>query len=143
MIGFILEVPDPEAVAEVMKSIDPPSVPHFAGSAHVIVEPHLTTLLGWLDDRKELAPAASEAMLVYAFRYALGRQTYAVTEVIATIIGASLALSAHTRQTIAREIDAAIAADRAGAAVDVAAWRALSERLHRIDDGIPSTGAQS
>lgn len=43
------DVPDPAAIVDVMKKLDPPSLPHFAGSARVVVEPHASRMIEWLD----------------------------------------------------------------------------------------------
>lgn len=49
---FVLDVdlPNPEAVADVVAAIDPPSVPHFAGTLRIAVAPASTAVTNYLDD---------------------------------------------------------------------------------------------
>lgn len=43
------DVPEVDAIAEVLRSIDPPNIAHFAGVVRVVPEPHATELQKWLD----------------------------------------------------------------------------------------------
>ena len=58
-----------------------------------------------------------------AFRYYLGRQTYAVSEFCELLERKWEMLPASTRNLILREIKQAIDSQRAGGDCDVAAWR--------------------
>lgn len=59
MIVLNFEVPDAEAVPGILTAIDPPHLAHFAGVAHVVVEPHVAELESWLSatDPDPLDPA--------------------------------------------------------------------------------------
>lgn len=63
------------------------------------------------------------SMLMYAFHYALGRQSYCVLDVADELIALRDALTADWRRQIAQDIDVAIANGQAGAAADVERWR--------------------
>jgi hypothetical protein len=65
-------------------------------------------------------------VLMYAFRYALGRQSYAVADVAKMLIEQRAQLRNDWRQKIVDEIDLAISEDRAGAESDVAIWRSVA-----------------
>jgi hypothetical protein len=67
--------------------------------------------------------------LMYAFRYALGRQSYAVKDVAHALALHRDALRADWREQIVRDIEEAIAQRRAGAANDVEVWRAVAEMM--------------
>lgn len=49
LIVLEFEIPNPEAVTGILHTIDPPNLPHFAGKARIVVEPHATELTDWLD----------------------------------------------------------------------------------------------
>lgn len=66
-------------------------------------------------------------MLMYAFRYALGRQTYAVGNVADTLIANVDALRPDWREQIVRDIGEAIEEGRAGHAIDVERWTQVAE----------------
>lgn len=61
-------------------------------------------------------------LLVYAFRYALGRQTGAPHDVAQALIEHSDVLNDHDRDQIADEIIDAMTRGRAGGQPDVSAW---------------------
>lgn len=63
------------------------------------------------------------SMLLYAFRYALGRQSYCVLDVADELIALRDALTGDWRRQIVQDIDVAIAEGQAGAAADVERWR--------------------
>ena len=63
-----------------------------------------------------------ENILFWAFRYALGRRTYAVYEVARAIILNAENMRAGTCRLIDREIDAAIESGHAGCSMDVTTW---------------------
>ncbi len=62
LIVLPFEVPNPEASAEVLRAIDPPALPYFAGTAHVTVSPWADVVERYLDagdpDRASQPPAA-------------------------------------------------------------------------------------
>lgn len=62
-------------------------------------------------------------MLLYAFHYALGRQSNCVPDVADELIALRDALTADWRRQIVQDIDVAIANSQAGAATDVERWR--------------------
>jgi hypothetical protein len=70
-------------------------------------------------------------MLMYAFRYALGRQTYAVGNVADTLIANVDALRPDWREQIVRDIGEAIEDGRAGHAIDVERWTQVAEVMAR------------
>lgn len=58
-----------------------------------------------------------------AFRYALGRQTYVVSDVVETIIRNWDELSSDVQHKIKIEIEEAISRDMAGHEMDVKQWK--------------------
>lgn len=73
-------------------------------------------------------------LLVYAFRYALGRQTYAVPDVTQALRQHHTALTPQTRRQIADEIRDAIRAGRAGSITDADEWDAVATFLEEGRD---------
>lgn len=65
----------------------------------------------------------SENVVVYAFRYALGRRTGAVNEVVEMLLKVWPRLDALTRQQIASEILTAMKRDDAGWAYEIKLWQ--------------------
>ena len=72
-------------------------------------------------------PRSEEDILLYAFRYALGRQSYAVGVVVDALEYAWDGLRPDTRELIAKETKEAIATGSAGAAMGVAEWMRILE----------------
>lgn len=70
-----------------------------------------------------------EALLVYAFRYALGRMTYSVYDVTSAIIEHKQVLAQSTRDLIMGEIAQAVIRDEAGMDCDMALWLEVTEVL--------------
>ena len=69
-----------------------------------------------------------EHILFMAFRYALGRQTYAVYEVVKCLKKNWDLLSEHTKQLIRKEIKEAIKNKKAGSeSIDVPLWKIILE----------------
>ena len=64
----------------------------------------------------------SEHILFYAFRYALGRKTYSVSDVSDTIIANWEELSEIIKRLIQKEIQEAIDEDCAGMECDIQSW---------------------
>lgn len=67
--------------------------------------------------------------ILCSFRYALGRMTYIVPDVVALIIEYKEVLNKHARATIVSEIDAAIENGTAGMKMDVSEWLRVVEAL--------------
>ncbi len=65
----------------------------------------------------------NEEMVMYAFRYALGRKTYSVSTVSDYLIDFWGRLKPHTKEQIIREIETAIERNEAGMECDVNAWK--------------------
>lgn len=71
-------------------------------------------------------PSFPPAILVYAARYAIGRQSYASSEVAQEVQSKASSLDLQTKATIVRDITEAFQSNRVSA-VDRPAWeRALS-----------------
>jgi hypothetical protein len=70
-------------------------------------------------------------IVVAAFRYALGRSTYVVTDVTDCIQRNASTLPRPDRALMVREIREAISGGRAGMSMDVAAWERTLERLDK------------
>jgi hypothetical protein len=67
----------------------------------------------------------SHEMLFYAFRYALGRKTYAVIDVVVELMTHWKELDDRLRRLIIYEIERAIQDDRAGMLCDVEEWKKI------------------
>lgn len=70
-------------------------------------------------------------ILMYAFRYALGRGTYCVGDVAGALITHVQLLEPDWRQQIVQDVELAIADDRAGDDRHVARWREVAEAMRR------------
>lgn len=68
-------------------------------------------------------------ILVAAFRYALGRRTYAVQVVAKALVANRDRLPAEDRHLIVREIRQAVAAAQAGGDCDVRDWQRVADVL--------------
>jgi len=66
-----------------------------------------------------------ENIIMYAFRYALGRKTYSVSEVSELLINNWHRFKSHTKEQIIREIETAIERNEAGMECDVNAWKSV------------------
>ena len=77
----------------------------------------------------------SEDVLFYAFRYTLGRMTYAVHTVASEIITHAHELHPKTRDTMTKEIRKALAEDGAGMDMDRKQWEAVLAKLNEIETG--------
>lgn len=51
-IAIVLEfdIANPEDASTVLRAIDPPKLPFFDGAAQIVMEPHLSQMLRWLDE---------------------------------------------------------------------------------------------
>lgn len=67
----------------------------------------------------------TEDMVVYAFRYALGRKTYAVQDVSDYLIENWHRFSKHTQSQIIDDIEKAIERGEAGMECDIKMWKAV------------------
>jgi len=67
----------------------------------------------------------NEDMIMYAFRYALGRNTYAVSTVTDYLIQFWHRFEPHTREQIIKEIEEAIEKNQAGMKCDIVRWKSL------------------
>ena len=70
----------------------------------------------------------SELTLVASFRYALGRKTYIVSEVVENILKNWASLSVKFKTTIKEEIQEAIENDNSGSDIDMQQWKMILER---------------
>lgn len=71
---------------------------------------------------REIRDNQLENLLVYSFRYALGRMTYEVNDVATAIIKHKDVLHPHTRELIKKEIREAVENGEAGMECDVEEW---------------------
>jgi hypothetical protein len=67
----------------------------------------------------------SELTLVASFRYALGRKTYIVAEVVENILKNWDMLSSKAKNKIQEEIESAIKNDNAGCQIDIDQWNII------------------
>lgn len=93
---------------------------------------------------ERVLPATSDArvgvnpiMLLYAFRYALGRMTYAVGDVADALVEHREAIRSDWREQVVRDISEAVAGGRAGMACDVERWLRVAESFEAIAGGRP------
>jgi len=68
-----------------------------------------------------------ENMIMWAFRYALGRRTGAVTDVVEFLLQNWSKLSSFTRKQIKEEIATAILMENAGDYCDIVQWQEILE----------------
>ena len=85
-------------------------------------------------DTRTTTIAVPPELLVYAFRYALGRRTYSVADVAQALREHHTALTPQTRRQIADEIRDAIRAGRAGSITDADEWDAVAAFLEEDRD---------
>lgn len=70
----------------------------------------------------------SELTLLASFRYALGRQTYIVSEVVENILKNWAYLSVKFKTNIKKEIQEAIKNNSAGSDIDIGKWNIILEK---------------
>ena len=75
----------------------------------------------------------SSDILFYAFRYALGRMTYAVHDVATEILRNSKSIPNKDRHNMIKEITEALEKDQAGMEMDRKQWEAVRYELQRIE----------
>jgi len=66
-----------------------------------------------------------ENIILYAFRYCLGRQSYAVSEMVEYLLENWKNISEQTKEKIKHEIECAIRSNEAGANIDVKEWKKI------------------
>ena len=71
----------------------------------------------------------NENILFYAFRYALGRMTYAVHEVASEIIRNEASISPEMRALMIQEIEESIESGSAGMDMDMREWQRVADTL--------------
>jgi hypothetical protein len=76
-------------------------------------------------------PEHIDRLAIWAVRYALGRRTYAVADVVGALTANVASLTANTRAVIVRDITEAEARDGLGDPRDAAEWMNLREVLTR------------
>lgn len=76
-----------------------------------------------------------DALAPWAVRYTLGRMSYAVHEVVDTLIAHRADLTDGTRRVIVRDIDEVLNAGGGGMEMDREAWRRLRDALVSPEDG--------
>jgi len=69
----------------------------------------------------------NEDILFYAFRYALGRMTYAVSTVVDELVKHWPDASYHFKELVVHEINKAIFHSKAGMSIDIAEWSRVLE----------------
>jgi len=77
----------------------------------------------------KMTNAEVENLLFYSFRYALGRRTYAVSDVSTALITYKHALSSNTKAIICMEIGRAVIAGDIGAYCDECCWLRVCKEL--------------
>lgn len=82
-----------------------------------------------MDDRIQTLDANERLIAVFAFRYALGRQTYAPGVVAEHITRHLASFPEHERRQLTQEIDRAEEDGMLGDACDAAVWRGLRATL--------------
>jgi len=71
-----------------------------------------------------------QAILFYAFRYVLGRKTYAVAEVVETLIDEIDNIPENHKNIMRVTIENAIESGEAGHKMDVKEWRKVLDELN-------------
>jgi len=79
-----------------------------------------------MTDKQDLE--VSELTLVASFRYALGRKTYIVSEVVENILKNWASLSLKFKIKIKEEIQEAIKNNNAGSDIDIQEWKKILEK---------------
>ena len=74
-----------------------------------------------------------EQILFYAFRYVLGRRTYAISDVADEILHYAEDLSQKTRTVMLKELDEAYRENRLGDQCDCDLWQKVRTKLDEIE----------
>lgn len=96
--------------------------------------PRAMQLVDLVDRQREHIGAGEPGIVWMAMRYALGRATYAVGEVVDAIVKHAADLPAPSRQVMADEIGRAIDLDAAGWDCDVQQWRRAVAALTQVPE---------
>lgn len=76
----------------------------------------------------------SEDIILYAFRYCLGRQTYAVSDYVHEVIYLVDKFHPNTKRLMIKEINEAIEKNHIGAEIDKAEWLRFKAMLEKSDE---------
>lgn len=82
----------------------------------------------------EVDPHELNTLLLCAFRYALGRKSYIVSDIASLICVYRKHLSPHTRERIIKEIFYAFESGDYGMEMDKTIWQELSWHLEKLED---------
>lgn len=86
-----------------------------------------------------IKPTIEPAVLVYAFRYALGRMTYAPSDVQAAILGNLHMIPVNDKLLYIREVEEALNRQAAGMDHDAAGWASFAARVRAsLPDTVPA-----
>jgi hypothetical protein len=75
--------------------------------------------------KKEIETTELRDMIVYSFRYALGRQTYATSDMSNIIVKYWDDLREAEQKLIVKEIEQAIVENKAGWDIDIKSWQCV------------------
>jgi len=73
-------------------------------------------------------PPLTQSMVIWAFRYCLGRSTYAVSDCVSYLLENWKFLEEHTKELIVREIDEAFEKGHCGMRMDQEQWNRILEK---------------
>ena len=76
----------------------------------------------------------NEDITFYAFRYALGRMTYAVKDVVDYLIENWGKISTKTKELIIKEIDRAIIEGKSGMDCDTEQWQRVIDKVKQVNN---------
>lgn len=77
-----------------------------------------------------------DTLMFYAFRYVLGRMTYAVSDVVELIIRYKSIISENHKSLMIKEINEAIENGHAGMDCDISEWKNVLETLECYNKGV-------
>lgn len=72
------------------------------------------------------------SLLIYSFRYALGKKTYATYDVAEIIKQSHMILSSHDKLLLIDDIKRAISLGQAGMDYDIQVWEELKTFLEKV-----------
>jgi hypothetical protein len=125
-----------------VEAIDTPGGPYVTGCEHYPLErqalpgvpEHLVWILGeggGKSTARPEKPPLDDAMVIYATRYAIGRMSYCVGEVVGYLLAHWDQLEPKTRIVIERDIEEALAEGRYGMEMDKQQWLRVLEQAGR------------
>lgn len=50
IVVIVLNLPTPEDIITVLEHINPPQIPFFGNEVRIVIDPHATELLEWLEE---------------------------------------------------------------------------------------------